>query len=161
MAATVALHSSGSALFLIPGEFFIPGDALQQVLAVELCSLDLDAGLGLGILVSRQIAGDQIIEHSLQLVGADQHGLGNLRSDLDNGIQTGQRILEDHADLLAADAVELVLRDLHQILTFKHDGATFNNGVVGQNAHDGLAGDALAGAGLADNTQCFALIKVK
>ena len=65
---------------------------------------------------------------------------------LHDGVQGGERILEDEADPLAADAVEFFLVYLSQIFAVVPDLALFNDGVVGQDAHDCLDGDGLAGS---------------
>ena len=62
---------------------------------------------------------------------------------------------------MTADLVEVVFLHLGQILAVIKDLAGFDNGVVGQNAHDGLDTDGFAGAGFADDGQRFAPIQIK
>ena len=45
-----------------------------------------------------------------------QHGLGDLLANFNDGVQRGQRILEDHGDLIAAQLVHYVLGNAQQIL---------------------------------------------
>ncbi len=45
-----------------------------------------------------------------------QHGLGDLLANFNDGVQRGQRILEDHRDLIAAQLVHYVLGNAQQIL---------------------------------------------
>ncbi len=44
-----------------------------------------------------------------------QHGLGHLIADGEDGVQARHRLLEDHAHLAAADLPHLLLRQRHEI----------------------------------------------
>ena len=62
---------------------------------------------------------------------------------------------------VAADLVEILLVDLHQVLAVVDDLAALGDGVLGEDAHDGSRRDGLAGTGLADDGQRLALLKVE
>ena len=115
----------------------------------------------LGVLIIDELLGDEVVVAVLQLVGVDHHRLDELFADLDDGVERRKRVLEDHADLVAADAVEFVLRNAEEVLAFVDDLAAFDDGVFGQDAHDGLRGDGFARAGLADDAERLAAIKVE
>ena len=103
------------------------------------------------------------ISAALPLAGLafQEHRLGQLAADLDNGVQAGHGVLEDHGDLVAPNLVELLLADLQQVLAVIDDLAGLGDGVVGLNAQNCLGGHGLAGAGLAHNGQGLALGQVK
>ena len=89
------------------------------------------------------------------------HGLRQLLADLDDRVQAGHGVLEDHGDLVAADLVEILLGDLQKILAVIDDLAGFGDRVARLDTQDGLAGHGLAGAGLADDGEGLALRKVE
>src|SRR5664279_1298047 len=77
-------------------------------------------------------------------------------------VEGGQRILEDHRDLLTAVASSCLLREGQQICPPETDrplGDVSGRGV--ENAHDGLRGDRLAGAGLAQYREGLAGMQVE
>ena len=86
---------------------------------------------------------------------------GDLITDLHDGVQSGQGILEDQADTVTTDLVEGIFLDLGQVHAVIHNGTIGNNGVVGQNAQDGLDTNRFAGAGLTDDGQSLAAIQIK
>ena len=66
-------------------------------------------------------------------------------------VQRGDRVLEDHRDVLAAHAADLFLGQSEQVAALELDVA--RDGGVAEHAgeaEDGGGGDALAAAGLAD-----------
>src|SRR5699024_1507527 len=67
------------------------------------------------------------------------------------GVQAGQRVLEDHADLSAADLPELRGRHRQQVGVLEV-GVAGDFGALGE-AQDGLHQHALAGTGLADDAE--------
>ena len=79
-------------------------------------------------------------------------GLGDLVADGVDRVQAGQRFLEDHRDLVAADLAHLVFGELHQVDDrpvglAKQDLATFDpaTGAELDQTHDRQRGDRLAG----------------
>ena len=85
--------------------------------------------------------------------------LDDLIADAVDRVQRRHRILEDHRDALAADVAQLVVVELGQIAAVELDRAGDRRvGRAGQ-PEDGLRGDALAGAGFADDGQDFALVE--
>ncbi len=64
--------------------------------------------------------------------------------DLHVGIQRGHGVLEDHGDLLGADLVELVFRQIQDLVTLKL-GRPRYDAVLGQQPHDGKCRLGLAG----------------
>ena len=91
----------------------------------------------------------------------EQHSLGQLFSDLYDGVKTGQRILEYHSYFVAAQFLEIFLGYLQQILSVVDDFSAFDDRVACQNAHYGAACNRLAAARLAHDCQRFALVQVK
>ena len=57
--------------------------------------------------------------------------------------------------------MEVLLRDLEQILAVIDDFTGLHNGIAGKDSQNGLAGDGLAGAGLTHDGQGFAPGKVE
>jgi hypothetical protein len=86
----------------------------------------------------------------LGLVGADH--FHDLPADLVQGVQTGQRVLEDHADLGATDPAQLIRAHREQILPFEK-GTTADTR-TGVEAEQRLRRDTLARAGLAHDAEC-------
>ena len=68
--------------------------------------------------------------------------------------QAGQRILEDHRHLGAADAPEFGFRGLQRVGAIEQDFACRAT-IAGQKPHRGECGLALAGAAFADDAEAF------
>ena len=115
------------------------------------------AGLSHILVQGLQVAVEEQLALLLTCLALQDHGLGQLLADLDDGVQAGHGILEDHGDLITADLVERLLIDLQQILTVIDDLAGLIDGITGLDAKDGLGGDGLTGAGLTDDGQSLAL----
>ena len=97
----------------------------------------------------------------LASLALQEHCLGKLTTDLNDGVQRGHGILEDHGDLIAADLVELVLGDLQKILTVVDDLAVLHDGVTGQNTQNCFGSDRLTRTGFAYDSQGLALGQVE
>ncbi len=87
-------------------------------------------------------------------VGLD--GLDQLAADAVERVQRGQRILEDGADLAAADVAHLLVRQMVDALALQQDLAAGHAPGRLQQADDGRAGERLAGARLAHHAQDLA-----
>ncbi len=83
-------------------------------------------------------------------------GLDELIADAVERIEAGERVLEHHADALAADAPHGVGRQVVDALAFEQDRAAGDPPRRLQQADDGIAGHRLAGTGLADHAQNLA-----
>ena len=82
-----------------------------------------------------------------------------LLTDTQYRIQRGHRILEDHADLTAANLAHLTFAEAKQFPALHRDAALLNIRILlRQQLHDGMSGHALAAAGLADDPECLAMI---
>ena len=92
------------------------------------------------------------------LVGLD--GLHQLRTNIEDRGQRGERILEDHADAISADARHFLIRKPEELSAIEFHGA-FYLGVFRQQAHDGHGGHGLTGAGFADDAQGAAGVQIK
>ena len=57
--------------------------------------------------------------------------------------------------------MELLLRDLQQILAVVDDFAPVHHGVAGQDAHDRAGGNGFAGTRLAGDCEGFAFLQLK
>ena len=71
-------------------------------------------------------------------------------------VQAGERILEDHRDVLAAHVAQLGRRGLQQVLPVQQDLARDLRALRVEQAEDGEVGDALARAGLAHDAERLA-----
>ena len=81
--------------------------------------------------------------------------LDHLGADLQVRVQRGHRVLEDHGNLLAPDAVQGGGRQSQDLLVAEPDAAR-GAPVAGQQAHDRHEKLALAGAGFPDHADRFA-----
>ena len=73
-----------------------------------------------------------------------------LRHALRNALlERGHRLLEDHGDAVAADAAHLAFARPHRIDAPERDATSRDVAGAGDEAHDRVGGDALAGAGYA------------
>src|SRR5712691_508466 len=73
---------------------------------------------------------------------------GDLITDAEDRIERGHRLLEDHRDVVAANLLHLLLRELEQILAPELDLALGDLRVLLQQPHDRQRADALAAARL-------------
>ncbi len=87
---------------------------------------------------------------------------GELPADGEKRIEGGHRILKDHGDAIAADVGELALGEREQIAAFENGAAAgdFARRLRDQ-AENGEAGDAFAGAAFADDAERFAGLDFK
>ncbi len=91
----------------------------------------------------------------------EQHGLCQLLADAHDRVQAGQRVLEDHGNLVPAQLVEVFFLNFQQVLAVIQHFAAFDDGVTRQDAKDALAGDGFAGAGFTDDGQGLPLVQVE
>ena len=99
-----------------------------------------------------------------------QHALHDLLADGHGGVKACHGVLEHHGDALAvdvaADPLFVLLQQIHRlgaavgVMVAELDGTAVHNGVLCQNAHGGLHGNGLAGAGFAHQRHRFALVQV-
>jgi len=99
-----------------------------------------------------------------------QHALHDLLADGHGGVKAGHGVLKHHGDALAvdvaADPLFVLLQQVHRlgaavgVMVAELDGTAVHGSVLGQNAHGGLHGNGLAGAGFAHQRHCFALVQV-
>ena len=113
------------------------------------------SGAGMPTSASRSMA--RLRAAGLRQVEVGPDGLDHLVADPVQRIEAGERVLEDHADALAADPAHFLRRQIvdphaRQIDLAAGDAA----GRIDQPDH-GEAGDGFAGAGLADHAQHLAL----
>ena len=87
--------------------------------------------------------------------------LAHLKTDLHSRVQGGQRILEDHADLGAAQLALLLEGQLGEVLAVEDDRAGGDLAALGEQAHEGQGRHGLAGAGLAHDAQGLARVHVQ
>ena len=114
-----------------------------------------------GVLEADESVVDGVEVDLLDPVAVDEHDLGYLLADLHDRVERREGVLEDHADLRAADPVELFLRDLGEVLALIDDRARVDVGRGGKDAHDRLGGDGLAGARFPDDTEGFPFVEVE
>jgi hypothetical protein len=83
-----------------------------------------------------------------------QEDLAQLPADGVHRIQRGHRLLEDHADAGAADALHLLRRQGREVEPVEQHLAALDAAHrLRQQAHDGEGGHALAAAGFADDAE--------
>ena len=87
----------------------------------------------------------------LGAVGADR--LGDLSADPVDRVERGHRVLEDHADLLAADLTQLLVTGLDQLLAAQPHRTLDPRVGRAREADQRLRGDAHSRARLADDRQ--------
>ena len=93
------------------------GDHHPLALAAgELVRVGVDAALGLGDADERQELDDPRPRLRLREAAVEAQRLGELGADPVERVERGHRLLEDHGDLLAADAVELAFRQAEHLL---------------------------------------------
>ena len=102
-------------------------------------------------------ASSSSIERVARLVPRDvpvgAHRLHQLRLDPVHRVQAGERVLEDHRDVLAADAAQILLGELQEIAPFEQELAADLRPLRVEQAHDREVRDALPRAGLADDAE--------
>src|SRR6185437_1513754 len=82
--------------------------------------------------------------------------LGDLPADRRQRIERGHRLLEDHANAVAAQRAHLGRRGVLYLLAVEHDPAAAERQGAFQQAHDRERGDALAAARFAHQPERFA-----
>ena len=87
-------------------------------------------------------------------VGEDR--VGELPADLVEGVQGGQRVLEDHRDFVAADRPQLVVVHRHEVAAFEQDPAADLGALMTGQAEHRQRRDGLAGTRLAHDPECLA-----
>lgn len=83
--------------------------------------------------------------------------LGDLVADRVEGVHRGERVLEDHGDLLAAPGPHPLLGQRVEVGAVEHDLAADPGAGLLEQAHQGLTRDGLAGSRLADEADGLAL----
>ena len=82
--------------------------------------------------------------------------LGDLPADPHDRIERGHRLLEHHRDGVAADVAHDRLGQADELAAVEPHAAFDPPGRLGDEAHDGERGDALAAAGFADHAEDLA-----
>src|SRR5690606_17437967 len=90
-------------------------------------------------------------------VGVDR--LGDLRADRVDGVERGQRVLEDHGDAGAADPGQFCVFAADDFVAGDLD-RTGDAGRAGQESQDSECGHGLAGSGFAHDAEGFAAAQV-
>ncbi len=90
-----------------------------------------------------------------------EHRLGHLLADAHYGIETRHRVLKDHRNLISAKLVELLLGNLHKILSVVDYLSAVFYRVACKYAHYGAVCDGFARTAFADDCQRFALVQIE
>ena len=136
-------HGNGHALPLAPGELVRIGiDAFRRIGKPD----TIEQGDGFLACLCRRA------------IGVAPQRLGHLTADRVHRIERGHRLLEDHADAIAAQLAVIRIRQAHQLAAVEADAAA-DDGAVGQQAHQRERGDGFAAAGFADETQGLAALQ--
>ncbi len=85
----------------------------------------------------------------------------DLRADGEHRVERRHRLLEDHADVAAADRLHLPLGQPHEVVAEERDAARFDAGGRRQQPHDRERRDALAGAAFADDAERAARLEAE
>ena len=101
------------------------------------------------------LRGCLLLVHALM----DHERLGDLTADGKDRVQARHRLLEDHGDLIAADLVHFVHRQLAEFLAIEQDLAGIDVTVSVQQTENAHGRDALAGAGFTDNAKDLACVQ--
>src|SRR5471032_668809 len=96
------------------------------------------------------------IAHAMDL----QH-LGDLVADPHQRIERGHRLLEDHADAVAAQQAHLRWSQRQQVAILEGDAAARDSQRRRQESHDGGGGDRLAGAAFAHDAEDLAGLEIE
>jgi len=91
-------------------------------------------------------------------IGVASQRLGHLTANRVHRIERGHRLLEDHADAIAAQLAVIRIRQAHQLAALEADAAA-DDGAVGQQAHQRERGDGFAASGFADEAQGLAALQ--
>ena len=86
---------------------------------------------------------------------------GNLPTDSNDRIESRRRVLEDHGDLGAPQAAQLVDRCLRKVHVSRIGRGLADDSLRREQTHDRLRQDALAGTGFADDGKCAAALEVE
>ena len=88
-------------------------------------------------------------------------GFGELTADGEHRVEGSHRLLEDHADLVAADVADLLLVHLDDIFAFEEDLAgDYLSGRVRDQAEDREGANGLPAAALAHESDDLARLNV-
>ncbi len=93
--------------------------------------------------------------------GVQQQRLGDLRADRHGGVERGERVLEDHADGVAAHVAQDRLGGGRQVGAVEEDAPAGDASPVGQEPEDGQRGHGLAAAGLPHDAEGLARREVE
>ena len=85
-----------------------------------------------------------------------QHRLGDLVADGHGRVQGGQRVLEDHADALAADLLHRLVVEGHEVAPVEADRSARDGAAGRKQTHDREGGHRLAAARLPDQSEGLA-----
>jgi len=91
----------------------------------------------------------------------DTKALPDLVSDPHDRIERGQRVLEDHSDLVPSEFTHLFLVQFHQALPLKKDTAPCEPAWKRNQTHKTQARDGLSAAALSDDAQDLTSLQVK
>ena len=126
------------------------GDGYHHALthaAGELVDVVAQALLGLGDVDHAQKL-DRAVVHALLVQSLSLQRLKELLSHRGHGVERGHGVLEDHADLLAANLAQLPLAHLGHVAALVENLAAHDLARLGQQADDGAGGGGLAATGL-------------
>ena len=130
--------------------------------ARELVGIGLEAGLRLGHADRSEQLDGLLACLVLGDLAVSLDGLDHLLLDGQHRVEAGHRVLEDHGDLATAQVAHLGLAVGQQVLPVEADAAALDApGRLGQQAHEGQAGDALAAAGFADDAERLAFVELE
>ena len=85
--------------------------------------------------------------------------LDELEADREAGVQAGRRLLEDHGHVLAGELAALAVGHGQKIAAGKGEAVGADAARIGDKAHQSQHGDALAGAGFADDAEHLPLLQ--
>ena len=157
--SSAVVGSSAISEIRLAGERHRDGDALALA-AGELVRIGIDALCGIG----QPDAIEQGDRFSARLRGGiflvTPQRLGDLMADRVHRVERRHRLLEDHADAVAAQAAIIRIREPRELASFQLDAAG-DERAVRQQSHQRQRRDRLAAAGFADEPERLAALQRK
>ena len=151
--ATISLGSHASAIAIITRWRIPPGELVRVVLHPPPGLGDADELEHLPRPVHRLALARSLV---------DANRLGDLLADGVHRVERRHRLLEDHRDLVAADALHLAVAERHEVAPLEHDPAPLPDLARRlDQPHDRERADRLAAAGLTDEAEGLAGVELE
>ena len=136
------------------------GPQASAMAMVMRCRWPPENWCGIGVDAARRVRNADAVQQREGLLAGLRRGqaavqpqrFGHLPADAVHRVERGHRLLEDHADAVAADAAHVAVALADELLALEADAAA-DFGVFRQQAHERHHGHRLAAAGFADQAE--------